>query len=229
MAGTSNRSTRRGLSPEIIIEAAIAVADEVGIDGLTIRRLADRLGVQPMSIYHHLADKDAILDGIVDAVFARIERPGPEDGANGDWRNPLRNQACSARTVLIDHPWAVPLLESRRNPGPETLAQRDAVIGCLRRAGLSFQAVAHVAAVIDAFVYGFVIQESTLPATGGEAMTELAEGIVERFARGDYPYMAEMVAVHVTADGYDFRHEFDYGLDLILDGLELRLAAESER
>ena len=221
MAQTTSRK-RKGLSQRAVIDAAMATADEVGIDGMTIRKIAARLGVQPMSIYHHVADKDAILDGIVDAVFAMIDRPSETDGGDGDWRGPIRRRAASARQVLVAHPWAVPLLESRRTPGPDTLRHHDAMLGCLRRAGVSLEMTAHIVALIDAYVYGFAIQESSLPATGGDEMVELAEGIVAAFEAGEFPHLAEMAGHHVTAEGYDFRHEFDYGLDLLLDAVASR-------
>ncbi len=217
-----SRKARKGLSREAVIAAAVDTADEVGVEGMTIRKIAARLGVQPMSIYHHVADKEAILDGIVDAVFAKIERPAGTDGVDGDWRAPIRHRAVSARHVLVQHPWAVPLLESRRNPGPETLRHHDAVLGCLRRAGVSLEMTAHVVALLDAFVFGFVIQETSLPATGGDEMVELADSIVEAFEAGEFPHLAEMAGVHVT-ETYDFRDEFDYGLDLLLDAIAARL------
>lgn len=223
MARRRSKPARRPpLSRAAVIEAAVAVADSIGLEKLTMRRLAEHLGVQPMSIYHHVADKDDILDGIVDRVFSEIDRPGPADGDDGDWVSPIRRYAHSARHVLAAHPWAVPLLESRRNPGAETLAHHDAVLGCLRRAGLSLELTAHVYALVDAFVYGFAIQEASLPATAGDEMAELAGSIVASMDAHQYPHLAELATEHASAPGYDFGHEFEWGLDVILDALITR-------
>jgi len=209
------KSPRTPLTPERILDAAMALADDVGIQNMTIRRLAASLDVKPMTIYHHIPNKAAILDGMVDRVFAEISLP-PTDT---DWKTAIRVRSESARTVIARHPWAVSVLESRSNPGPATLAHHDAVLGCLRRA-LSVEMAAHAYAVLDAFIYGFTIQEAALPATDGEGLADLAETIIAPTAESSYPYLTELTAEHVSQPGYDFAAEFDFGLDLILDGLE---------
>ena len=199
-----------------VLDGAMALADEIGVDAFTIRKLAEALDTKPMSIYHHVPSKDAILDGMVDRVFAEIDRPATDL----DWKSAMRARCCSAREVLARHPWAVPLVESRTNPGPETLGHHDAVLGCLRGGGLSLAMTAHAYALLDAYVYGFALQEASLPATEGADLADLAETIIEPVSEGTYPNLMEFTAGHVMQPGYDFRAEFDFGLDLILDALE---------
>ena len=220
MSATQDSTKRTRLTAERVLAGALALADEIGIDDLTIRRLADALDVKPMTIYHHVANKEAIIDGMVDLVFAEIELPDPELA----WNTAIRRRCASARNVLARHRWAAPYMESRTNPGPATLAHHDAVLGCLRRA-LSIEMTAHAYALLDAYVYGFALQEATLPATGGEEMAELAGEMAAHFPAGQYPHLAEFTSEHVLQPGYDFTSEFDFGLDLILDGLE-RSAAD---
>ncbi|MCP4083990.1 MAG: TetR/AcrR family transcriptional regulator [Actinomycetia bacterium] len=204
------------LSPELVLEGALTLADEIGIEAFTIRKLAATIDAKPMSIYHHLPSKEAIIDGMVDLVFAEIELP-PDDT---DWKTAMGVRARSARAVLARHQWAAPLMESRTNPGPATLGHHDAVLGCLRRGGLSVEMTAHAYAVIDAFIYGFALQEASLPATSGDEMAELVDTVAAGAPMENYPHMMELVAQHVMKPGYDFGKEFDFGLDLILNGLE---------
>ncbi len=215
MAPRSTAKKQR-LSAERVLDGAMTLADEIGIESFTIRKLADALDTKPMTIYHHIPNKEAIIDGMVDRVFAEIDRPL----ADVDWRTAIRHRCLSAREVLGRHWWAAPLMESRTNPGPETLGHHDDVIGCLRGGGLSWEMTAHAYALLDSYVYGFSMQEASLPATGGEDMAELAESIIEPFPAGSYQHLAEFTAEHVLQPGYDFRAEFEFGLDLILDGLD---------
>ncbi|HET6562557.1 MAG TPA: TetR/AcrR family transcriptional regulator C-terminal domain-containing protein [Marmoricola sp.] len=206
---------RTPLTRERILRAAMSVADAGGVAGLTIRSLATELGVKPMAVYHHVANKDEILDGIVDLVFDAIELPAEE----GEWQPELRRAASSARAVLKQHPWAVSLLESRTSPGPATLRHHDVIIGTLRRAGFSVTDTAHAYAVLDAFVYGFALQEASLPFDEPGDVPEVAAPMVERMPEGQYPHLVEFATEHVMRPGYDFGDEFDFGLDLVLDGL----------
>jgi AcrR family transcriptional regulator len=210
---------RPRLSKERVLEAAIGVADASGLDGLTIRSLAQSLGVKPMSVYYYVANKDEILDGIVDLVFSEIELPE----AGGDWRAEIRRRAGSARRVLRAHPWAIGLMESRTSPGPATLRHHDLVIATLRAAGFSHELTAHAYALLDSYTYGFALQEAGLPfdETGG-AVADVAEPIMERFSTGEYPHLVEMATDYYLRPGYSFGDEFEWGLDLILDGLEQR-------
>ncbi len=217
MTSTKSATTNKArLTADRVLEGAMGLADEIGIDALTIRKLADALDTKPMTIYHHVPNKEAILDGMVDRVFAEIDRP-PVDL---DWKPAMRHRCRSAREVLARHRWAAVLLESRTNPGPETLGHHDAVLGCLRRGGLSLEMTAHAYALLDAYVYGFALQEASLPATGGADIAELAETVIEPVPEGAYPHLMEFTVGHVLQPGYDFRSEFDFGLDLILDALE---------
>ena len=168
-----------------------------------------------MSVYHHVANKEEILDGIVDMVFSEIELPT----ADGDWRSQISRRAASARRVLRRHPWAIGLLESRTSPGPATLRHHDSVIAMLRAAGFSLEMTAHAYALIDTFVYGFALQEAGLPFDGPETVAEVAGPIMERFATGEYPHLVEMATEYYFRPGYDFGDEFEWGLTLILDGL----------
>lgn len=204
------------LTAERVIDGAVRVADRIGADALTIRKIAEEIDVKPMTIYHHVPNKEAIIDGMVDQVFAEIDLP-PTDT---DWRSAILVRCRSMRAVLARHRWAAPLMENRTSPGPATLTHHDAVIGCFRRAGFSFDLTGHAYAIVDAFLYGFALQEATLPATGGEEMAEVAGEMAERMPADLYPHLTEFTHEYVLRPGYDFGNEFDVGIDLILDGLE---------
>lgn len=206
-----------------VIEGAVGLADRIGTDAMTIRKIADEIAVKPMTIYHHVANKDAIIDGMVDYVFTEIDQP-PTDT---DWRSAMLVRCHSMRQVLAEHPWAAPLMESRRSPGPATLAHHDAVLGCFRSAGFSMVLTGHAYAIVDAFLYGFALQEASLPATGGEEMAELAGEIAEQMPADLYPHLTEFTVKRVMQPGYDFANEFDVGINLILDGLEQRALSDS--
>ncbi len=224
MTGPAERSRAR-LSRERVLRAAVTIADAGGLTSLTIRSLADELGVKPMSVYYHVANKDEILDGIVDIVFGEIHLPT----VGGAWRSEMHRRALSARQVLKAHSWAIPLLESRTAPGPATLRHHDAVLGTLRAAGFSRELTAHAYALLDAFVYGFAVQEASLPFEGPDGVRDVAEPIMELMAPGDYPHMVDMAVEHYTQPGYDFGDEFDFGLTLILDGLSKRSGIEKQQ
>jgi AcrR family transcriptional regulator len=210
----SNTPRRVPLSRDRVLNGAVALASASGIGALTIRSLAQALGVKPMSLYHYVANKDELLDGVVDLVFSQIELPS----TTGPWRDELYAWAHSARRVLARNSWAIALLESRATPGPATLRHHDRIIGVLREAGLPVALTAHAYALLDSYIYGFAIQESALPfnqSTAAPAVT----AITRSFRDGDYPYLLELAAEHVLQPGYDFGDEFEFGLALILDGL----------
>jgi AcrR family transcriptional regulator len=206
---------RTPLSRERVLEGAVSLADQVGIDAFTMRKLADFLGVKPMSIYHHISSKEQIVDGMVDMVFSEIDLP-PDDL---DWKAAIRQRCVSAREVLNRHRWAPPLMESRTSPGPASLRHHDSVIGCLRRGGLSFELTAHAYAIIDSYLYGFALQEANLPFGGGEEIGELAEDIMSAMPVEDYPHLVEFTINVALQPGYSFGKSFEYGLDLIIEGL----------
>lgn len=208
--------SRPALTRERVIEAATAMADAIGVDALTIRKLANELDVTPMAIYHHVPNKESIIDGMVDLVFSEIELP-PTDV---EWRTAIRRRSASARQVLTQHRWAAPLMESRRTAGQATLRHHEATLDCLRNGGHSVEMSAHAYALIDAFIYGFALLEANLPATGGQDMADLAESIIDPLPADLYPRLIELTTEHVLKPGYNFGDEFDFGLDLILNGLQ---------
>jgi AcrR family transcriptional regulator len=210
---TKDRRTR--LSRDRVLHAAVALADNTELDAFSMRGLAQELGVVPMALYKHVANKDERLDGMVDIVFGEIEAPAAE----ADWRAALRRRAISAREALKRHSWAIGLMESR-HPGPANLRNHNAVMGCLREAGFPFEMAVHAYSVQDAYIYGFALQERDLgfetPQSAGEAAQRRAETIG---ALDDYPYLAEVVT-KLPETGYDNADEFEWGFDLILDGLD---------
>jgi len=212
----ASTAERAPLSRDRVLRSAVTVADTGGLGALTIRSLAQQLGVKPMSVYHYVANKDEILDGIVDLVFGEIELPVP----GGDWQTEMRRRANSARRVLSRHPWAIALLQSRVNPGPATLRHHDAIIGSLRGAGFSVELTAHAFALIDSYVYGFALSEAALPIHGPDSVADIAESMMQQFFDpAAYPHLLEFTTEHVMQPGYDFGSEFEFGLTVILDGL----------
>jgi AcrR family transcriptional regulator len=205
---------RPPLNTARVLQAAVALADETGIDGFGMRRLAQELGVVPMALYKHVANKDELLNGMIDIVFSEIEAPSGDAG----WQAALRRRAISTRDALRRHSWAIGLMETAA-PGPANLRNHNAVMGCLREAGFSFQTAIHAYSVQDAYIYGFALQEKTLgfdtPNSAGEAAQRRAEVIG---ALDEYPYLAEVVT-RLPDTGYDNTTEFEWGLDLILDAL----------
>ena len=208
------------LKRERVLRAALVLADSSGIDSLTMRNLGRELGVEAMSVYNHVANKNDILDGIVDLVFSEIELP-PE---GAEWKPAMRNRAISAHEALLRHPWAASLMQSRTKPGPATLRHHDTVLATLRKAGFTVVMAAHAFSVIDGYVYGFALQQINIPLQTPEQVAEVGEGILRQLA-GTYPHLAEMITEQAMKAGYDYAEEFQFGLDLILDGLEEAIKA----
>ncbi len=208
------------LSREKVLDAAIALADRDGIDSLTIRALADSLGTKPMSLYHYVDGKDALLSAMIEAVFAEMELP-PVDLP---WREAIRRRCVSARESLVRHAWAVPLLESGAAPGPASLRHHEAVLATFGRAGFPLPLMAHAYAILDAFVYGFALQEANVLVQGGEGSAEVAGEIAQAFDPAEYPTLMRLAIEHVMQPDYAFGASFEYGLDLLLDGLEAAAA-----
>lgn len=204
-----------------MIAAAIRVADRGGASAITMRQIAKELGVEAMSLYHHVPNKEALLDGVIDAVFASIELPGPEDTG---WRDAIRTRARSARAILSRHRWALGLLDARPSPGPATLRHHDAVLGVLRRAGFSVPMAAHAVSLLDSYVDGYVLQETSLPISTPGDLEDVGTGILEHLAADELPYLTEMVE-HTLRVGYDLDRAFADGLDLLLDALDARREA----
>ena len=208
------------LSKELVLETAVAFADRHGLESLSMRKLADELGAGAMSLYYYVPNKEHLIDGMVEIVFGEIELPSTEV----DWKTAMRRRAISTREVLNRHRWAVGLMEGRMKPGPAGIQLREAILGCLRRAGFSIEMTIQAYSVQDAYIYGFALQERALPFESAEESTEVAEATVQEVSDlvENFPYLAEVVAGHVANVGYDFGEAFEYGLDLILDALDTR-------
>jgi AcrR family transcriptional regulator len=209
---------RTPLSRERVLRAAIALADEGGFESLTMRKLAKELGVEAMSLYNHVANKDDLLDGMVDLVFAEIELPSTD----GDWRAAMRARAVSTREALNRHRWAIGLMEGRSSHGPANLSLHNAVLGCLRAAGFSLEMTVHAYSVQDSYIYGFALQERDMSSESADDFAAEAQRQMQAYQAvlADYPHLVEVVGGHVAKTGYDYATEFLFGLDLILDGLD---------
>jgi AcrR family transcriptional regulator len=219
---TKRTQPRVPLSRERVLNTALKLADQGGLESLSMRKLGQELGVEAMAVYYHFANKDEVLDGIVDLVFGEIDLPV----AGADWKTAMRQRAISLRDVLARHRWAIGMMESRRNPGPANLRHHDAVIGNLRAAGFDMGMVAHAYSLLDGYIYGFALTKMNLPFSSGDDVAEMAQDMLEPFPLGEYPNLADFITEHAMKPGYDFGDEFEYGLDVVLDGLErLRGAA----
>lgn len=212
---------RERLDRERVLRAAVDLADAGGLDALTMRKLGAVLGVEAMSLYHHVPTKERLVDAMVDRVFAEIDLPDPALG----WRLAMRARAVSTRLALTRHPWATPLMQSRTTPGPATLAHHDAVLRTLRTAGFPVALAAHAFSALDAYIYGFALQERALPFQTGEEAAELAAAILAEEDRDAYPHLRELAVEHVLRPGYSYAAEFAFGLDLVLEGLQRALEA----
>ncbi len=180
-----------------------------------MRKVATALGAAPMSVYYHVANREDLLDAMVDSVFSEIDLPALET----PWRVAMRDRADATRAALTRHTWAVALLDSRNSPGPATLAHLDRVIGILRGNGFSIAAAAHAYSVLDAYIYGFAIQETSLPFDSSNA-GDVAQAMIAQMPRDSYPHLVELASEHVLQPGYDYGEEFEFGIELILDGVE---------
>jgi len=215
-AARSEGQSRRRLSRERVLDTAINRSDQGGLDALTMRSLAEELGVAPMALYNHVANKDDLIDAMVDVVFAEIGVPP----GGGDWKTAMRGRAIAVRDALLRHRWAIGLMESRRRPGPANLRHHDAVIGRLRAAGFSVEMAAHAYSLLDSYIYGFALTKMTLPFETSEEVADVAKGMLQPFPVNEYPNLVEFITEHAMKPGYDYGDEFEYGLDVILDGIE---------
>jgi len=223
MPARSRPTTRAPLDREQVLGTAIALADRDGLSSITMRGVAAALGVEAMSLYHHVANKHALLDGMIDIVFSEIDPPA----ADGDWKAELRGRALSTLAALRRHPWAVGEMEGRGTHGMANLRIHDAVLGCLLGAGFSEPMTVSAMSVQDAYIYGFALQQVDLnPETPADFAAVAAQQMVDYEAMlADFPHLVRVVGGHVAKVGYDYDAEFVFGLDLILDALELRLPA----
>lgn len=211
---------RPALSRDLILGAAVRVADRGGLNEVSMRHVATEIGVEAMSLYHHLSGKSELLDALADWVFTQIEVPP----AVTPWRPAMAARAASARQAFSTHPWALGLVESRRTPGPALLGHHEGVLACLRENGFSVTLAAHAFSVLDAYVYGFVLTELNLPFEAGETAEDFVDGIQSALPAEQYPHMVEMITEQVVGRDYSYAQEFEFGLQIILDGLERHLA-----
>ena len=213
---TSATGRRPRLSRERVLRAAIAHADAGGLEALTMRQLAEELDVAPMALYRHVANKDDLIDAMVDLAFSEIGLPA----GGADWKTAMRDRAIALRDVLLRHRWAIGLMESRTRPGPANLRHHDAVLGKLRASGFDVAMAAHTYSLLDSYIYGFALTQIHLPFETTADVVELAESMLAPFAASEYPNLIEFISDHAMAPSYDYADEFEYGLGLILDGIE---------
>ena len=219
MSGRPRSPRAQALTRDGIVRAAVEVADAEGLPAVSMRSVAKRLDVEAMSLYNHVRNKDDMLDGMVDVVFAEFHSPT----TGSEWAAEMRERSQSGRRAMTRHPWAIGLMDSRRNAGLETLRHHDAVIGCLRDAGFSLALTGHAFALLDAHLYGFVVQEQSLAFEDSNDLAELSAAMLDRLPEGELPHLREFALQHALRPGYAFGDEFDVGLDLILGGLTQRL------
>ena len=210
------------LSRDRIVSAGIALADAEGIEGLSMRRLAEELDAAPMALYRHVANKDDLIDGMIEVVFGELDFP-----TGSGWRLAMRERAMGMRQALLRHPWAVGLMEGG-TPGPESFRHHNATMGCLReQAGLSFPMAVHAYSAMDSYIYGFALQEKTLPFRDSDEAVQEAErrqsaaenALTPEALAKAYPFLVE-IAQQLAESPYDYDTEFGSGIDLVLDGIE---------
>jgi AcrR family transcriptional regulator len=222
-SGGASKSAREPLSLERVLGAALVIADREGLDALSMRNLASALGVEAMSLYHHVANKEEILTGLVDLVAGELEVPV----IGGAWRAQMKRRARSAHAVLVKHRWATMLFVSRPNVGPNMLRYVNATLGCLVEAGFSYPMADHAWQVIDGHVYGFTLQKLNFPFEPDQ-YAAMAKQYIASTPMGPYPFLHEL-ARHVADHRHDGLQDFDFGLDMILDGLEKELAKQKKK
>lgn len=208
---------RPPLNREQVLAVAIDLADEEGLDSVSMRRLGERLGVEAMSLYNHVANKDSLLDGMTDIVLGEIELPA----AGVDWKTSMRQRAFSIREVLSRHPWVAALIGTRTHPGPATLRYADWVLGRLRTAGFTPDLAMRAFWVLDSYIYGFVTQQASLGLQGPDSAE--ASAYTRGLPAEQYPHLVEAAVTYADGSGWDFDEEFGFGLELILEALGRRL------
>ncbi len=204
------------LNRDRVLQAALDLADAAGLEALSMRRLAQTLGVQAMSLYHHVANKEDILDAIADRVVSEIELPSPSE----DWQQAMRRRAHSAHAVLLRHPWAALALLSRVNVGPAMLRYVEATLSCLYAAGFPLILADHAWNALDSHIYGFTLQELNFPLEAADYATAAAN-YEPLIPAAQYPTLNQLTQLVIAGD-YDGLHDFEFGLNLLLDSLEAR-------
>lgn len=218
----ANAAPRVPLSRDRIVRAALELVDEGGIDSLTMRRLGQALGYEAMSLYNHVANKDDVLDGILDLVLEDTEPPS----AAGDWDSAIRTSAISVHNVLSRHRWASSRLMTSNGVRPARLEYMDSLLRRLREAGFSGETTYRAYHALEGHIFGFSLWQAGHTFTK-EDLPDLAASFMRTFPLDDYPYVAEHFEQHLTGD-YDNVGAFEFSLDLILDGLK-KIHAAAER
>jgi AcrR family transcriptional regulator len=217
MANTMTPTAGRApMTRERVLRAAVTHADTVGLEGLSMRGLAGILQMAPMSLYRHVANREDLIDAMIDVVHGEVVLPL----GGADWRTAMRERAVSLRDVLARHRWAIGLMESRGHPGPANLRHHDAVIGKLRGAGFDIAMVAHAYSMLDSYIYGFAMTQAKVPFETPAEMTAMAGSMFEPFPPNEYPNLGEFVNDHVLKPGYQYADEYEFGLERILDAIE---------
>jgi AcrR family transcriptional regulator len=218
---TPTERDRPPLDRARIVRAGVAFADARGLERLSMRSLGAGLGVEAMSLYNHVANKDDLLDAMVDLVMGEIAVPPP----NAPWREALRQRAITSRAAYARHPWAPRLIDTRASSGPGRLASFDATIGCLRHAGFSYSSTVYALSTLDAYVHGFVAHRLFIAQAEVPDDVGMAEALDRWLPAERYPHLSALVREHVLSGGYDEEEAFQFGLDIVLDGLARILAA----
>jgi AcrR family transcriptional regulator len=219
MAAEPETRQRVPLTRDRILRAAIRIADEEGLDALTMRRLGQELGVQAMSLYNHVANKDDLYQGIVDLALSEIEVPSPEL----DWKAALRQSAISAHQAFVRHPWACNLHMATPSVNDERMLWMEGVLRTLREAGFSPNMTHHAYHALDSHITGFTLWLVNMPFDSREELLDMAEQFIPRIPADRFPYVIEHANEHLEDPDPDEPSEFEFGLDLILEGLERRL------
>lgn len=211
---SNKKSPKKSLSKEIVLQAALIYADQHGIESLSMRKLADTLSVKAMSLYNHVANKDDILDGILDMVIAEIEVPD----LTLEWKEAMLRRATSTRHVFLKHAWAPLPLVSRMNTGPAMLRYIDATLGCLFKAGFSTQKANYAWNAMDSYIYGFILQELNFPIEVPD-FAEVAQNHLHLVPEDKFPHMAKMTHSMINGE-HDGLHDFEWGFKILLHGME---------
>lgn len=215
---TDAQPPRDTLNRERVLRAAMELADEKGIDALTMRELGRRLGIEAASLYNHVAGKDDLLDGMSDLAMSEIDMP--REGVS--WKEAMRRRAVSARETFARHRWAAALYDSRERSGPSRLAHVDRALGVLMQAGFSVTSAANALLVLDSYLYGFERQRPDVSARSAADGSEVAQEVLAAIPAGEYPFAASVAKEYATHP-FDAESAFEMGLDMILDGLERSL------
>jgi AcrR family transcriptional regulator len=211
----NNSAQSATLTKDRVIIAAMKLADAGGIEAMSMRKLGRELGVEAMAIYHHFADKNQLIEGMIDYVHGEIDLPSDLK----DWRIYMRSRAASAFDVLVRHPWAPPIMETGVSPGPSTLNDSESMIKCFRKAGFSTEMTVHAVSVLNIYIYGAAMQYARLTFSTVEQAAELGESVKQQLPVDAYPYLTEMITQHMMKEKYNPKNEFEFGLNLILDGI----------